>query len=177
MSGGGARGLRRARVRQVMSAPLVTCTPELPIEDVAALMTSHRVHSVVVVAPAAEGSAPAHRRWGVISDLDLAAAGPWGEGLADAGSVAVSPPAVVRPDDTLAGAALLMAEYATAHLLVVEQDGDAPIGIVSALDVATALARATDERPQAAGPRVDTSDEEPTHCEWCGAEYPLPRAL
>jgi CBS domain-containing protein len=45
----------------------------------------------------------------------------------------------VHPDDSLAAAALAMAENATAHALVVGDGGDEPLGILSALDVARAM--------------------------------------
>ncbi len=133
--------LHRTRVREVMTTPIVTCAPEVHLGEVAELMTEHRIHSVVVLAPVLGVGAPAHRRWGVLSSLDLVAAGRWDEGAADAGGIAASPQAVVQADDRLAAAAHLMAEYATTHLLVIEEGADEPVGIVSALDVARVLSR------------------------------------
>ena len=72
----------------------------------------------------------------MLSDLDLVAAAPWSDALAGAGTIAASPRVVVHPDDSLAAAALAMAENATAHVLVVGDAGDEPLGILSALDVA-----------------------------------------
>lgn len=141
-------GLRAALVRDAMTSPIVTCTADVPIEEVAELMTRHRIHCVVVLQPEGDHSAPAHRRWGVLSDLDLVTAAPWGEGDAgaEAGAVAASPQVVVRAEDSLSAAALLMAEYATAHVLVTEEGVDEPVGILSALDVARVL---SGERPTA----------------------------
>ena len=113
-------GLHTALVRDAMTTPIVTCTPDVPIEEVAELMTEHGIHSVVVLAAPIDNPAPAHRRWGVLSDLDLMAAVPWGEEAAQAGSIAASPQAVIRADESLAAAAQLMAEYSTTHLLVTE---------------------------------------------------------
>ena len=134
-------GLHGTLVRDAMTAAIVTCAPDMPLREVAGLMAEQNVHSVVVLHPASGDAAPAHRRWGVLSDLDLVAAGPWGERDADAGSAAASPQAVVGADETLAAAAQLMAEYRTAHLLVAEADVDEPVGIIAALDVVRALAR------------------------------------
>ena len=136
------RGLRAVNVREAMTAPIVTCTPDVPIEEVAELMAHHRIHSVVVLQPPSPDGAPAYRRWGVLSDLDLVTAVPWGAGLpaCKAGSVAAAPQVVIRSDETLAAAARMMAEYRTAHLLVAEEGADEPVGILSALDVARALA-------------------------------------
>jgi CBS domain-containing protein len=121
-------------------------------------MTTHRIHSVVVLAPDVENAAPAYRRWGVLSDRDLVAAAPWGEEVADAGSVAATPQVVIDADRSLAEAALLMSEYATAHLLVVEEGADEPVGILSALDVARALAPPPRPAPAAAGRPVKPGD-------------------
>lgn len=155
-----APGLRAIKVREVMSAPIVTCTPDMPLEAVAELMTTHRIHCVVVLAPDIEDAAPAYRRWGVLSDLDLVAAAPWGEEVADAGSVAATPQVVIEADRSLAEGALMMSEYATAHLLVIEKGVDEPVGILSALDVATALAPPPAPRPAPArvGGAVEPGD-------------------
>ena len=139
-------GLHGTLVRDAMSMPIVTCAPGTPLREVAGLMTENGVHSVVVLHPACADAAPAHRRWGVLSALDLGAAAPGGERDAAAGSAAGSPQAVVGADDTLATAAQLMAEYRTAHLLVAQEGADEPVGVVSALDVARVLARAGTSR-------------------------------
>jgi CBS domain-containing protein len=130
--------LRAARVRDVMTTGLVTCAAEVPLAEAAGLMIRHRIHSLVVLMPATEGDR-LERRWGVLSDLDLVAAAPWDVEALTAGSVAASPSVVVRPDESLASAALAMAENATAHLLVAEEGGGEPVGILSALDVAGAV--------------------------------------
>lgn len=136
-----ATGLRGAKVADVMSSPLVTCSPSIALQDVAALMTGHRIHAVVVLAgaPAPGGE---DEEWGVISELDLIG----GASLADpdvpAGQVAATPPVVVGPEESLERAAMMMAEYQLTHLIAVE-DGRA-VGIVSALDVARALVPLTE---------------------------------
>lgn len=152
-------GLRAVLVRDAMTTPIVTCTPDVPIEEVAELMARNRIHSVVVLQSGGDDAAPAHRRWGVLSDLDLVAAAPWGEGddSAEAGAVAASPQVVVRAGDSLSAAALLMAEYATAHVLVIEEGLDEPVGILSALDVARALAGERPKPPTGARRRAAVS--------------------
>jgi CBS domain-containing protein len=132
------RALRAARVRDVMTTELVSCAAEVPLAEAAELMTRHRIHSLVVLMPSEEGDR-LERRWGVLSDLDLVAAAPWDVEAMTAGSVAASPSVLVTPDETLAAAALAMAENATAHLLVAEEGGGEPVGILSALDVAGAV--------------------------------------
>ena len=144
-----AARLREARVRDVMTAELVTCTADVPLAEVADLMVGHRIHSVVVLAPPARDALAEAMEWSVLSDLDLVAAAPWGEPGAGAGTSAASPRTVVHADDSLAAAALAMAENATSHVLVVEERGGEPVGILSALDVARALAP---EEPEPAEP-------------------------
>jgi CBS domain-containing protein len=130
--------LRATRVGDVMTAEIVTCSPDVRLAEVADLMVARRIHSVVVLAPPA-GDPLGDAEWSVLSDIDLVAAAPWMDASHGVGSVAASPRVVVRPDDSLATAALAMAEHATTHLLVVAGDGAEPLGILSALDVARAL--------------------------------------
>ena len=49
-SASSAASMRRAQVGEVMSAPLVTCLPGVPLTEVAELMVGHRIHAVVVLA-------------------------------------------------------------------------------------------------------------------------------
>jgi len=139
-----ATRLSETRVRDAMTAEIVTCTPDVPLVEVADLMVGHRIHCVVVLAPPARDPLAEDVEWSVLSDLDLVAAAPWGEPGAGAGTIAASPRVVVRSDDSLAAAALAMAEHATAHVLVVDDGIDEPVGILSALDVARAFAGEAD---------------------------------
>jgi CBS domain-containing protein len=47
---------------------------------------------------------------------------------------------VVKPDDSIEHAAQLMAEHDTAHLIVASPETGRPVGVVSSLDIARALA-------------------------------------
>lgn len=132
----GAATLSDARVEDVMSAPVVTCDADVPVSEVAALMASHRIHAVVVLADEEPGpGAPPLR---VISEIDLVRAATLDNSAAPAGRIAGSPPVTVARHELLERAALLMSEHDTAHVIVV--DGDHPVGVVSALDVAARLA-------------------------------------
>ena len=114
---------------------VLTCAQETPLTDVAELMADHRVHCVVVSDDDAEAL------WGIVSDLDLVAAALVRDlDEQTAGGSAASPVLVVGPDETVERAAQLMTEHATAHLVVV--DASQPVGVVSTLDVAAALAGA-----------------------------------
>jgi len=131
-------------VSDVMSTPIVTCHCEVSLGEVAELMARHRIHAVVVVgdpSPVGDDALP----WRVISANDLVEAAPFDYGATAAGWVASSPLLTVEHDDSLQHAALLMSEYETSHVIVVEDAH--PVGIVSALDVAARLAPAPVEPP------------------------------
>jgi CBS domain-containing protein len=101
------------------------------------MLTRHRIHCVVVA-----GLQRADERgatWGVVSDLDLVRAAGTGEDLS-AGETAATEVVTAAAADTLAEAARLMAEHDIAHLLVVDDRRGQPIGVISTLDVAEALA-------------------------------------
>jgi CBS domain-containing protein len=123
--------LHTGTVGEVMSPGVLTCLPVTPLLDVARMMARHRVHAIVVF-----GTDDRLRPWGVVSDLDLV--GAIGTG-ADAGSIAASPVITVTPELAVEHAATLMAENETTHLLVVSDTG-LPVGVISSLDVARALA-------------------------------------
>jgi CBS domain-containing protein len=113
-----------------MQLGLFECTPETGLRSVAQLMADKTIHCVVV----------AGDRWGIVSDLDLMRA--LGPGLADltAGDVAATDFVIVRPDDSLEHAAQLMADHDTAHLIVVSPETGIPVGMLSTLDIARAVA-------------------------------------
>jgi CBS domain-containing protein len=142
----GVTVLNDTRVGDVMSTPIVTCHSEVSLGEVAELMARHRIHAVVVVgdpSPAGDDALP----WRVISANDLVEAAPFDYGATAAGWVASSPLLTVEHDESLQQAALLMSEYETSHVIVVEDAH--PVGIVSALDVAARLAPAPAEPPAA----------------------------
>jgi CBS domain-containing protein len=147
--------LGAARVDGVMSAPLVTCAADVPLREVAELMTRHRIHAVVVLPdaalPAGEG-----QPWGVISEIDLVGAAPFDDPDVSAGRIAGTPVVQVDREEKLARAAMMMAEYAVTHLIVVGADGE-PVGILSALDVARALSPAPAEPGERAGEEALTA--------------------
>ncbi len=118
-------------VGEAMTPGVLTCLPVTPLRDVARMMARHRVHAIVVF-----GHEDRLHPWGVVSDLDLVAA----VGThSNAGAVAASPVVTVTPDVSLLHAARLMEEHQTQHLLVTSDRG-MPMGVLSTLDVARALA-------------------------------------
>jgi CBS domain-containing protein len=127
-----ATELSTGTVAEAMSPGVLTCLPVTPLRVVARMMATHRVHSIVVF-----GADDSLKPWGVVSDLDLV--GAIGT-RATAGTIAASPVVTITPDDSLVHAARLMAEHSTSHLLVVATDTALPIGVLSTLDIARALA-------------------------------------
>ena len=126
-----------ALVSDEMRHGLISCAPETTLRDVARMMAGNHVHAVVVLRDESDGDVTP---WGVVSDIDvLGAALPGAEGLT-AGEVAGTPAVMVSPADTLEHAAQLMREHDTSHLIVVDPVTGQPVGVISTLDVAGAVA-------------------------------------
>lgn len=130
--------LGRRTVGEVMRLGIVGCAPDTPLQEVARLMSAHRIHCVVVgvVTEAQHGT---RLVWGVVSDLDLARAAAAGQELA-AGEIAATEPVTASPFDSLAAVAQMMGEHDVAHVVVVDDKDREPMGVVSTLDLARALA-------------------------------------
>ena len=123
-----------AQVVDAMRIGIINCHPGTSLRDVARIMATYRIHSVVV--SEMEGG----RALGVISDRDLAVAAAQGRHDVTAGQLARVEPVTVAADDSLARAAQLMAEHEVSHLVVIQAHSGHPVGILSALDLAGVLA-------------------------------------
>jgi CBS domain-containing protein len=123
---------RSLTVGDAMHAGIVSCAPTATLDEVAALLAEHRVHCAVV-------AEPDDRLWGIVSDIDLMR-GLSSQVAMTAGNLAALDAIAVDPRDELAHAVRLMAEHDVAHVIVVS--GGAPVGILSTLDVAEAVAHA-----------------------------------
>jgi CBS domain-containing protein len=134
-----------ATVQEAMSPGIISCPPETPLRVVARMMATFNVHSVFVFEHREEDDEDA-QLWGVVSDLDLVAAGRLDVDSHTAGASAVTPIVAVRTDAPLAHAADLMAQHGVSHLAVVEPGSGRPIGVISTLDIARAIAVGTGER-------------------------------
>jgi CBS domain-containing protein len=131
--------LSHAVVADVMHPGVMSCPPETDLVNVARMMATHHIHAVVVsgIEPTAGGE---RFTWGLISDLDLVAAAlPEGPLEAEAGDYARSELVAVDREEPLERAAQLMVEHQLAHLLVTGPGG-LPVGVLSTLDVAGAIA-------------------------------------
>lgn len=126
-----------ATVNDVMRHGVITCSADTTLRTVARMMSSYHVHAVVVTEDDGEG---ALSPWGMVSDFDVLRAAHADAEELTAGQVSRSPVVMVSPSDTLAHAADLMRQHGTGHLVVVAPHEARPIGVVSTLDVAGALA-------------------------------------
>jgi len=132
--------LASIRVAEAMHRGVLTCPLEASLRNVARMMVLYRVHAIVVFGEDSD-DLEGPGLWGVVSDLDLARTALSGE-LDDhtAGGMAITPALVVAPDETLQRAAQLMSENEATHVVVVDRETTRPVGILSTLDIAQALA-------------------------------------
>lgn len=128
-----------ATVGDAMSHGVISCPPETPLRVVARMMATFGVHAIFVFEHMDEDD-EARRLWAVVSDLDLVAATPLDLDALTAGSTAVTPLVSVAADRPIAEAGSMMAEHGTAHLAVTDPETRRPIGVISTLDVARAVA-------------------------------------
>jgi CBS domain-containing protein len=137
---GTPRDLAEITVAEAMHPGVLTCPLETSLRDVARMMSLYRIHAVVAYGEDND-DVEGPGLWGVVSDLDLVQAAVAGrvEDLSARGT-AVTPALTIRPDDTLQTAAQLMTQHDVAHLIVVDRRSSRPVGMVSTLDVARALA-------------------------------------
>ena len=128
-----------ATVGDAMSRGLISCPPETPLRVVARMMATFGVHAIFVFEHMDEDD-EALQLWALVSDLDLVAAAPLDQDTLTAGATAVTPLVTVAADKPIAAAGSLMAEYGIAHLAVTDPESRRPIGVISTLDIARAIA-------------------------------------
>jgi CBS domain-containing protein len=128
------------KVSQAMHSGVVTLSPDATLMKVAEVMANRHLHCVVVAdEPLEVGSL-----WGIVSDLDLIAAACLRslEDQSAAGSASTAA-VLVSPHARLPDAAELMTRHGVSHLVVAE--AHRPVGVLSTLDLATAIADAARE--------------------------------
>jgi CBS domain-containing protein len=122
------------RARDAMHQGILTCTPDAPLDEVAAIMATHNVHAVAIT------NSDSRRPGGIVSDLDVVAAISSGE-EPTAAQAAATEPLAVSSDERLDRAAQLMTEHGVSHLVVVDAASGQPIGVLSTLDLAAVYTR------------------------------------
>ncbi|MGZ8694284.1 MAG: CBS domain-containing protein [Gaiellaceae bacterium] len=142
---GAVTRLAGVTVREAMHEGVIKCPGDTPLGEVARLMASRRVHAIV--------STDVDNRelptWSVVSDLDLISLAAVGNSDATARDAATTEAVVIAPGETLERAAQLMHEHGVAHLLVVAPADGRPLGVLSTLDIAGAIAGGV-RRPRSA---------------------------
>jgi CBS domain-containing protein len=135
------------RVADAMHPGLISCPPSTPLGAVARMMATYRVHAILVTSHGDE-ELPGAGFWGVVSDTDLLCSAETGDIDEPASRmIAASPVLTVTPAEELAHAARLMLEHGASHLIVAEPHTARPIGVLSTLDIARALAGFPETHP------------------------------
>ena len=111
------------------------------------MMTTYRVHAILVT-DAATRKLAGGGHWGIVSDVDLLRAAETGSIDEDrARGLAAQPVVTVPSSEALSHAAQLMVERDVSHLIVIESRSARPMGVLSTLDVARALAGFPEQHP------------------------------
>jgi CBS domain-containing protein len=129
--------LTHARVEDAMHPGVISCSPETRLSEVARVISTKHIHSLVVTGAAGPGTPPT---WGLISGLELAAAATYPFEERTASDIAITEPVTVSTDDPLERAAELMVEHRVEHLMVVGAQDGRPVGVLSTLDIAGVMA-------------------------------------
>ncbi|MGH3049023.1 MAG: CBS domain-containing protein [Gaiellaceae bacterium] len=128
-----------ATAADAMSPGVISCPPETPLRVVARMMSTFNVHSVFVFEHTDKDDDDP-KLWAIVSDLDLVAAARLDLDSRTAGASAVTPIVSVRANAPLHDAAELMALHGVAHLAVIDPKTHRPVGVISTLDIAHAIA-------------------------------------
>ena len=123
-----------ATVVDAMRLGLITCPPDASLREVARIIATYRVHSVVITEM--EGG----RAWGIVSDADLVAAAGDDFDKLTARDIQRTELVTIGADEPLTRAAALFAQHGVTHLVVVQPHSGHPVGVLSSLDVAGVLA-------------------------------------
>ena len=125
------------RVSDVMHPGVMTCHSGSSLADVARTMASHGVHAVAIWGDEGEDSVGFR---GMVSALDLLTAVMRGESLAASALTAARREVhTVRASEPLSRGAQLMVDECASHVIVLADDRDHIVGVLSALDVTRAL--------------------------------------
>jgi CBS domain-containing protein len=134
-------------VADAMHPGLISCPPDTPLRAAARMMATYRVHAVLVTAHA-HAALPDVADWGIVTDTDLLRAA--ADVIVDEQAVrtiGAAPSATLAPHDSLVHAAETMMAGGLAHVIVVDPESERPVGILSTLDVARALAGFPERHP------------------------------
>ena len=120
-------------VADAMHVGVHACDAAVTLRQVARLMASHHIHSVVV-------SWGDGRDWRLLTDIDVLGAASEDPDTCTAGEIASPTTWTIEPAMPLAEAARTMAEHGVSHLVVAEPGSPRPAGVISSLDLAGIIA-------------------------------------
>jgi len=131
----------QATVADVMHRGILSCAPGTPVAELAELFALHRVHCLLVEGVERDGAGTERLVFRILDDLDLVRALA-ADGRRDrcAADVATSTAIVLSASDGLVDVARLMLEHGVTHAVVASERDERPVGVVSALDLAGAMA-------------------------------------
>ena len=128
----------RATVEDLMRPGILSCHADARITEVADTMATHRIHAVVVTGIQTDAVPGDQTTTGLVTDVDLIRAAAAHPESLTARDIARTAAVTVEPARPLLDAARVMAQYGTAHLIVM-RDAQ-PVGVLSGLDIAAAIA-------------------------------------
>ena len=131
--------LSQATVADVMHPGILSCPTDASLTELARMMATYHVHCVAVMQAQPNGSGDAYV-WGIVSDLDVIRAAVEPAGERNAGSAGGAAHDQRQDGDAAEDAAELMLRHGVSHLVVVEDATLRPIGVLSTLDIASAVA-------------------------------------
>jgi signal-transduction protein with cAMP-binding, CBS, and nucleotidyltransferase domain len=133
------RTLGGLRVADAMHPGVISCQPDTPLRSVARMMSTYRVHAIIVL-PRHMGDLAHSLSWSVVSDLDLMRAASGGDlDSQTVGAVAGTRVRSVELGAMLGEAVEAMLAEELSHLIVVDPYVGRPVGVLSTLDVARVL--------------------------------------
>jgi predicted transcriptional regulator len=124
--------LDSVRVRDCMHHGIFGCDPEASLLEVAAIMSTHRVHALLV-------HGDRTREAQIVSDNDVLAGAARGDAFS-AKDIAATEVLWTAADRSLREAAQLMTEHGVSHLIVRDTASGEPIGVISTTDILGAYA-------------------------------------
>ena len=131
----------RVRVSDCMRGGVPTCDACASLHQVAATMSAHRAHAVIV-----RGAQP-QRPSSVLTDVDVIAAIALSDDIT-AGEVRVEDALTIARARSLRDAAQLMAGHRASHLIVLDDASGHPVGGISAIDIIDAYVALGAEQPE-----------------------------
>jgi CBS domain-containing protein len=126
--------LDHATVGDAMHRGILSCPADATLTEVARMMSSHHVHSIVVEAPG-----DVRPVCGIVSDFDVLRAGMREDEPDTAGELARQPVLELETTAPLRAAAELMLSKLASHVVAIDPQTRRPVGILSTLDIAGIL--------------------------------------